>query len=85
MIDLITVIFSIIAAIAAIITLIFTIQNSKSYILHKIDKKEQEIRNIEDSLVRQFGHNRGRMSPITQRDIKKRKLKEEIEQLKRRL
>ena len=85
MIDLTALVFSIIAAIAAIITLIFTIKNSKSYILHKIDKKEQEIRDIEDFQVRQFGHNRGRMHPITQMDIRKRKLKEEIEQLKRRL
>ena len=83
--ELVGIVISFIAAVAAIANMLFTITNSKGYILKRIDHKEQEISKIDIQIVNKFGLNRGRGGGITPLDAKRIKLEEEIEELKRKL
>ncbi len=78
------VIASVIAAIAAVLTLVVTIRNTKASILRRIDCKEQQIHEIENYLIRKYGLNR-RSNVITPLDEKKHRLQSEIDELRRRL
>ncbi len=83
--DIVGIVVSVVAAIASVIALIFTVRNSKGYILKRIDQKEKIIRNIDFKLVQLYGLNRGQGGIITPLDARKSKLKKEIEELKRKL
>lgn len=83
--EIIGIIASVIAAIAAIIALWYTIGASKGSILKRIDRKERQIQEIDNKLVRMYGLNRGRGGFITPLDEKKFKLQAEVAELKRRL
>ena len=83
--EIIGIIASVIAAVAAIIALWYTIGASKGNILKRIDRKERQIQEIDNQLVRLYGLNRGSGGFITPLDAKKSKLKAEIAELKRRL
>lgn len=83
--ELVGIITSIIAAIAAIIALWYTIGASKGSILKRIDRKERQIQDIDNQLVRRYGLNRGSGGFITPLDEKKAKLQAEIAELRRRL
>ena len=79
------IIASVIAAFAAIATLWFSVRTSKGNILRRIDRKEQQMREIEHQLTLRYGLNRGSGGPITPLDEKRRRLQKEIIELKRKL
>ena len=79
------IIASVIAAIAATATFWFSVRTSKGNILRRIDCKEKRIREIDNKLILRYGLNRHPGSPITSLDEKRRKLQEEINNLKRKL
>ena len=69
----------------SIITLVFSIRNSKGNILARIDCKEEQIRKIDYGFISRYGMNRGHRGYITPLDEKKSKLLAEIRDLKRKL
>ena len=76
---------SVVAAIAAIIAAIVTVRASKGNILRRIDKKEAQIRRIDNQMIQRYGL-RGRFPKvITPLDEKRARLQNEIEELRRRL
>ena len=76
---------SVIAAVAGVATLWFSVRNSKGNILKRIDKKQAQIRAIEDQQVRMYGINGRFPRTITPLDEKKEKLQREISELTRKL
>ena len=82
--DEIGIIASVIAAIAAIITLVFTIRNSKGNVIKRIERKQREIRELNNRFVRTYGLNANmRMHYPTQE--KKDKLEAEINELRKKI
>lgn len=74
---------SIIAAVAGVITYKFTKKMSRGNIRRQIAAKERQIREIDNQLVRKFGiYDTGRGRALSPLDMKKRKLQEEIEDLR---
>lgn len=55
--NVIGVIESVIAAIAAIITLVFTIRNSKGNVIKRIERKQDQIQEIQNQFYRRYGLN----------------------------
>ena len=89
---LITIIISIAALFVAILTLIvtiatlrFTVKNSKGYLHKEIDRKTEQIRQIEHTEVLKYGHNGRFPYVITAEDEKKARLHDEISELERKL
>lgn len=82
--EYIGVISSVIAAIAAVLSLFVTIRNTKASINRRIDRKKRKILEIENSQCRMCGLNR-KSNVITPLDEKKNKLQSEINELQRRL
>ncbi len=82
--EYIGVIASVIAAIAAVLTLFATVSNTKANIYKRINHKERQISEIENRLCRKYGLSRMHtvMTPL---DKKKEKLQVEIDELQRRL
>lgn len=78
------VIASVVAAIAAVLTLVVIIRNTKASILRRIDSKERHVQDIENYQCRKYGLNR-RSNVITPLDEKKHRLQSEINELRRRL
>ena len=72
------------SVIAAVLTLVVTIRNTKASILKRIDSKERYVQEIENDLCRKYGLNR-RSNVITPLDEKKHRLQSEINELRRRL
>ena len=72
------------AVLVGIISLVFTIRNSKGNITKRIERKERQIREIESRFVRMYGLNANirQHYPSSQ---KIDKLKHDIEDLKKRL
>ena len=83
--ELIGIISSVVAAISAVITLLFTVRNSKGEIIKRIEKKEKRIRRIEHQLVLKHGLNRGNGGFVTPLDEEKNRLQSEIVELRRKL
>lgn len=83
--EIIGIIASVVAAIAAIATLWFSIRSSKGNILNRIDKKEQQIREINNALIQKYGLHDGRFRAMTPLDAKRNRLQTEIDELKRKL
>ena len=78
------IIASVIAAIAAIIALIFTIRNSKGNVIKRIERKQREIRELDNQFVRTYWLNANmRMHYPTQE--KKDKLEAEINELRKKI
>lgn len=75
-------IIKIFGAIAAIIGTCYSISNSKRSIFKKIKRKEEKVRKIEHEQILRYGLNRGSGHPLTNLDIKKDKLNNQIEELK---
>ena len=78
------IIASVIAAIAAILTLIFAIRNSKGNVIKRIERKRNQIRDLEQRFYRTHGlnANMGMYPPFWK---KKEKLEREIEELRKKI
>lgn len=83
--EMIGIISSVVAAIAALATLWFSVRTSKGSMLKRMDKKEAQIRRIDDQQIRMYGLNGRFPNVITPLDEKHRKLQYEIDKLKRTL
>lgn len=81
--EIIGTIASVIAALAAIMTLRFTIRHSKGNIRRRIEQRQDKIREIETQLVNMYGLDRGRCHPITQLDLEIKRLQSEISELQK--
>lgn len=88
----ITIIISVAALLVAVLTLIvtiatlrFTVKNSKGYLHKEIDRKIEQIRQIEHNEVLKYGHNGRFPYVITAEDEKKARLQDEISKLERKL
>ena len=80
----INVIISIIAAIAAVVSAVLsynTLRYSKRNILKKLDKKQQQLSDIE--IAKRYGLNYSPRGPINSLETKKRELQSEIENLQK--
>ena len=75
---------SVIAAIAAIITLIFTIRNSKGNVIKRIERKQDQIHDLEQSFFRTYGPNDD-MKRHYEIQVKKEKLEAEINELRKKI
>ena len=73
---------SIIAALGTVANFWFSIRNSKGYILKQIERKEEKISKIDYQLAIRYGLNRG-LHESTPLDLKRSKLQEEIEELRK--
>ena len=89
---LITIIISVAALFVAVLTLIvtiatlrFTVKNSKGYLHKEIDRKTEQIRQIEHNEVLKYGFNGRCPRVITPEDEKKERLQNEISELERKL
>jgi hypothetical protein len=76
-------IIKIIGACAAIIGTSYSIWNSKRSILRRIDRKESRIRQIDYTQNIKYGLDRGNFYGMDRLDIKRNKLQDQIEELKR--
>ena len=83
--EMVGILSSVVAAIAALATLWFSLRTSKGSMLRRIDKKEAQIRKIEDQQIRMYGLNGRSHNVITPLDEKRNKLQSEINELKRKL
>ena len=79
------IIASIVAALAAIATLWFSIRTSKGSILRRIDRLEKKIHEIEFQQIQKYGLDGRRNNVITPIDEKKDRLQHRIEELRRKL
>lgn len=78
------IIASVIAAIAAIITLLFTIRNSKGNVIKRIERKEAQIHALEQWFYRTYGLNDD-MRRHYDIQVKKEKLEVEINELRKKI
>lgn len=76
---------AILTFIITVATLRFTVKNSKGYLYKEIDKRNEQIRQIEHDEVMKYGLNGRFPSTITPEDELKAKLEKEIGELKRKL
>ena len=83
--EMVGIISSVIAAIAALATLWFSVRTSKGSMLKRIDKKEAQIRRIDNQEIRMYGLNGRSHNVITPLDEKRNRLQSEIDELKRKL
>ena len=78
------IIASVIAAVVAIITLFFTIRNSKGNVIKRIERKQNQIHEIENQFYRSYGLNANvRMHSPTFSKIDK--LQKDIDELNKRI
>lgn len=80
----ISIIASVIAALAAVITLIFTIQNSKGNVIKRIERKQRAIQDLEQRFCRTYGLNDD-MRRHYNIQVKKEKLEAEIYELEKKI
>ena len=78
------IIASLIAAIAAIITLIFTIRNSKGNVIKRIEKKQRQIQDLNTHFARTYGLN-ANMSMHYPTQRKMDKLENDIAELRKKI
>ena len=76
---------AVIAAIAAVATLWFSVRNSKGNVLKRIERKEEMIHQIDFENTKRYGINGRFGGPITSLDKKKMKLQKEIEELRKKI
>lgn len=78
-------IIALLTFIVTVATLIFTVKNSKGYIYRQIDKKKGQIQQIEHKEVLKYGLNGRFPRVITPDDEKKEQLRNEIQEMERKL
>lgn len=78
------IIASVIAAVVAIITLFFTIRNSKGNVIKRIERKQRKIQKIDNQFYREFGLN-ANTSTHYPTLMKKEKLEAEINELRKKI
>ena len=78
-------IIALLTFIVTVATLIFTVKNSKGYIFRQIDKKQDQIQQIEHKEVLKYGLNGRFPRVITPDDERKENLQKEISELSRKL
>lgn len=78
------IIASVIAAIAAIITLVFSIRNSKGSVIKRIERKQRAIQDLDTQFARTHGLN-ANMSMHYPFWEKKQKLEAEINELRKKI
>lgn len=78
-------IIALLTFIVTVATLIFTVKNSKGYIYRQIDKKKGQIPQIEHKIVLKYGLNGRFPRVITPDDEKKEQLRNEIQEMERKL
>ena len=78
------IIASMIAAIATIITLVFTIRNSKGNVITRIERKRDEIARIETQFHRTYGIN-ANLSQHYPTSMKVKKLQNDIQELQKKI
>ena len=78
------IIASVIAAIAAIITLVYTIRNSKGNVIKRVERKEAQIHALEQWFYRAYGLNDD-MRRHYDIQVKKEKLEVEINELRKKI
>ena len=84
--EFIGIISSVIAAVASIIALCYSIRMSKGNIRRRIEKKKEQIHEIENKLRARYGiYDNGKMRPLNSLDKKKAKLLSEIHELEKEL
>ena len=84
--EFIGIISSVIAAVAPIIALCYSIRMSKGNIRRRIEKKKELIHEIENKLRARYGiYDNGKMRPLNSLDKKKAKLLSEIHELEKEL
>ena len=83
--DSIGIIASVVAAVGTVLSLWYSRRMSKGSIRKRIAKKQRQISDIDNELVRRYGINRGHCHPITSLDQKKAKLIQEIVNLQNEL
>ena len=83
--DNIGTIASVVAAVGTIMSIWYSRRMSKGSIRRRIAKKERQISDIDNELIRRFGIHRGNCHPITSLDQKKAKLIQEINDLQNEL
>ena len=77
------IIASLVAAFASLMTLWYTIRMSKGNVRRRIERKRGQIGDIDNQLCRKYGLNdNGTGRALSPLDMKKRKLQEEIEDLR---
>ena len=84
--EFVGIIASVVAAIASIIALLYSVRMSKGNIRRRIEKKKQQINVIEYKLRARYGMNDcGKGRPLSSLDKKKAKLLSEIHELEKEL
>ena len=84
--EFVGIIASVVAAIASIIALLYSVRMSKGNIRRRIEKKKQQIHEIENKLRVRYGiYDNGKMRPLNSWDKKKSKLLSEIQELEKEL
>lgn len=78
-------IIALLTFIVTVATLIFTVKNSKGYIFRQIDKKQDQIQQIEHKEVLKYGLNGRFPRVITPDDEKKEQLRNDIQEMERKL
>lgn len=78
------IIASVIAAIAAIITLVFTIRNSKGNVIKRIERKQRQIQDLNTQFARTYGLN-ANMSMHYPTQRKMDKLENDIAELRKKI
>ena len=77
---------SVVAAIAAILTLRYTVRMSKGNIRRRIEKKQRQIQDIDNRLVKKYGiYHTIRGRALTSLDAKKAQLLSDIHELEKEL
>lgn len=75
---------SLVAAFAAVATLVFTVRTSKWSIRRRIERKQRRIHYIDDYQFRKYGSNKMLIHPaMTKMDLQKSKLQDDIEELRK--
>lgn len=78
------IIASVIAAIAAIITLVFTIRNSKGNVIKRIERKQRQIQDITFQFSKTYGVN-ANISQHYPTSMKVQKLQNDIQELQKKI
>ena len=78
------IIASVIAAVVAIITLFFTIRNSKGNVIKRIERKERKIQDLDNEFFKLYGPN-GNMRMHYPTLMKRERLEKEIAELRKRI
>lgn len=71
--------------VVAVITLVFSISQSKAYVQRRIERKEEMIRRLDTRLVQKYGLNGRGPHALSSEELKISSLRQDIEKLRRRI